>query len=31
MMGMPTPFVQLRFANQQAEFYGVDLSGRLAL
>ena len=26
-MGMPTGFVQLQFANQKAEFYGVDLSG----
>lgn len=31
MMGMPTPWVQLQFANQKAEFYGVDLSGRVAL
>jgi iron complex outermembrane receptor protein len=31
MMGMPTPWVQLQFANQQAEFYGVDLSGEVAL
>ncbi|MFA7587882.1 MAG: TonB-dependent receptor, partial [Novosphingobium sp.] len=31
MMGMPTGFVQLRFANQQAEFYGVDVSGQVAL
>ncbi len=31
MMGMPTPFVQLQFANQKAEFYGVDLSGHIAL
>ena len=27
MMGMPTGFVQLQFANQEAEFYGVDISG----
>ena len=27
MMGMPTPFVQLQFANLDAEFYGVDVSG----
>ena len=26
-MGVPTGFVQLQFANQKAEFYGVDLSG----
>lgn len=31
MMGMPTPWVQLQFVNQKAEFYGVDLSGRVAL
>ncbi|MBO9498909.1 MAG: TonB-dependent receptor [Novosphingobium sp.] len=31
MMGMPSPFVQLRFANQEAEFYGVDLSGAVDL
>lgn len=31
MVGMPTPFVQLQFANQKAEFYGVDLSGHIAL
>ena len=31
MMGMSTPWVQLQFANQKAEFYGVDLSGRVAL
>lgn len=31
MMGMPTPWVQLQFANQKAEFYGVDVSGRVAL
>jgi iron complex outermembrane receptor protein len=30
-MGMPTPWVQLQFANQAAEFYGVDLSGQLVL
>ena len=28
---MPTPFVQLRFANQEAEFYGVDVSGAVDL
>ena len=31
MMGMPTPFVQLQFANQEAEFYGVDVSGGVDL
>lgn len=31
MMGMPTPFVQLQFVNQDAEFYGVDASGSLVL
>jgi iron complex outermembrane receptor protein len=31
MMGMPTGFVQLQFANQEAEFYGIDLSGSLML
>lgn len=31
MMGMSTPFVQLQFVNQKAEFYGVDLSGRVVL
>ncbi len=31
MMGMDTPFVQLQFANQEAKFYGVDLSGALRL
>ena len=31
MLGMPTPFVQLQFANQQAEFYGLDLSGEVTL
>lgn len=31
MMGMPTPWVQLQFANQQAEFYGLDLSGEVTL
>lgn len=30
-MGMPTPWVQLQFANQEAEFLGVDLSGHVAL
>lgn len=31
MMMMPSPFVQLKFANQEAEFYGVDLSGGVDL
>ncbi|MDE2619097.1 MAG: TonB-dependent receptor [Sphingomonadales bacterium] len=31
MTGMAMPFVQLQFANQQAEFHGVDLSGRIVL
>jgi iron complex outermembrane recepter protein len=31
MMGMPSGFSQLRFANQEAEFYGLDVSGSLAL
>ena len=31
MMGMPTGFVQLRFANQKAEFYGIDISGSAQL
>ncbi|OJW66534.1 MAG: TonB-dependent receptor [Sphingomonadales bacterium 63-6] len=31
MMGMPSPFVQLKFANQEAEFYGVDVSGGVDL
>ncbi|AKH41260.1 iron complex outermembrane receptor protein [Altererythrobacter atlanticus] len=31
MMGMPTGFVQLQFANQKAEFYGVDVSGAAEL
>lgn len=31
MMGMPTGFVQLRFANQKAEFYGVDVSAAAPL
>ncbi|KPL68771.1 TonB-dependent receptor [Erythrobacter sp. SG61-1L] len=31
MMSMPTPFVQLKFANQEAEFYGVDVSGGVDL
>jgi iron complex outermembrane receptor protein len=30
-MGMPTGFVQLKFANQDAEFYGIDLSGAVQL
>ncbi|MGV3622213.1 MAG: TonB-dependent receptor domain-containing protein, partial [Archangium sp.] len=29
MMGMPTPFAQLQFVNQDAEFYGIDVSGEL--
>lgn len=31
MMGMPSGFVQLQFANQKAEFYGVDMSGAVDL
>lgn len=31
MMGMPSGFVQLRFANVRAEFYGLDLSGAVPL
>ena len=31
MMGMSTGFVQLQFANEEAEFYGVDLSGAVTL
>ena len=31
MMGMPTGFVQLQFANKEAEFHGVDLSGAVTL
>ncbi|MEN7536251.1 TonB-dependent receptor plug domain-containing protein [Aurantiacibacter flavus] len=31
MMGVPTGFVQLQFANQDAEFYGVDVSGAVEL
>lgn len=31
MMGMPTGFVTLRFANHDAELYGVNVSGRVAL
>ena len=31
MMGMPTPFVQLQFANLDAEFVGLDLSGEAVL
>ena len=31
MMGAPTPFDQLQFANQKAELYGLDLSGAVAL
>lgn len=27
MMGMPSPFVQLQFANREAQFVGVDLAG----
>ncbi|WP_067734749.1 TonB-dependent receptor plug domain-containing protein [Novosphingobium naphthalenivorans] len=30
-MGMPTDFVQLQFANLDAEFYGVDVSGEAVL
>ncbi|MFT4053745.1 MAG: TonB-dependent receptor [Novosphingobium sp.] len=31
MMGMPSGFVQLQFANQAAEFYGVDASASVPL
>ena len=31
MIGMPTPFAQLQFVNQDAEFYGIDVSGELPL
>ena len=31
MMGMPSPFDQLRFVNQKAEIYGLDLSGSAPL
>ncbi|MCJ2185995.1 TonB-dependent receptor [Novosphingobium beihaiensis] len=31
MMGMPTGFVQLQFANLDAEFYGVEVSGDAVL
>lgn len=31
MMGMPSAFVQLQFANQKAEFYGVDASASVPL
>ncbi|MBR0551093.1 TonB-dependent receptor [Stakelama marina] len=31
MMGMPTGFVQLQFANREAHFYGLDVSGDVAL
>jgi iron complex outermembrane receptor protein len=31
MMGMPTGFVQLQFANEEAEFYGIDISGAVTL
>ena len=31
MMGMPTGFVQLQFSNEEAEFYGVDVSGDVTL
>lgn len=31
MMGMPTGFVQLQFANMAAEFYGVDVTAGLPL
>lgn len=30
-MGLPTPWVQLQFTNQQAQFYGIDLTGHLDL
>jgi iron complex outermembrane receptor protein len=30
-MGRPTGFVQFQFANREAEFYGVDLSGSIQL
>ncbi len=31
MMGMPSGFVQLQFANGEARFYGVDVSGDVTL
>ncbi|QIG81941.1 TonB-dependent receptor [Sphingosinithalassobacter tenebrarum] len=31
MMGMPTGFVQLQFANREARFYGLDVSGAVEL
>lgn len=31
MMGMPTGFNQLQFTNEEAELYGVDLSGAVPL
>lgn len=31
MMGMPSGFVQLQFANREARFYGLDLSGAVGL
>ena len=31
MMGMPTGFVQLQFANREAHFYGLDVSGDVDL
>lgn len=31
MMGNPTPFDQLQFANQKAEIHGIDLSGAVPL
>lgn len=31
MMGMPSGFVQLQFANREARFYGVDVSGGAVL
>ena len=31
MMGSPTGFVQLQFANQKAEIYGIDISGAVPL
>lgn len=31
MMGMPTGFVQLQFANAEARLYGIDISGQATL
>ncbi|GHD04022.1 TonB-dependent receptor plug domain-containing protein [Novosphingobium pokkalii] len=31
MMGMSSPFVQLQFANEEAEFHGLDVSGAVPL